>query len=806
MELIANRSSTLVTANKLEAHLARHARGWSVLILLLMFSLALTSMVQKAPTFDEQGFILRGLAYLRGYRQIRVGHPLGLNALNAILLLDDSNVALPLDDPSWSGTSFHRPAELFLWEIGNDVRHVMFLARLPSIWLGMLLAAVAGRWAWHISGHRWPGILALLFVALDPNILAHTRLATTDLGLTAFSLLGGYTLWRFLKKPTWMRAIVAGIAMGLLQNTKFTAGLFVPLFALVILIGWVQMWRDQIRDKAANDSLFSVIPWRPLLLLLLLYPLAAILTLWTAYGFDIGVMPADLPMLSALSGKTLPLSHHLEQLLDIGGRLSVGTPSFLLGQYSDGGWWYYFPVAFLLKTPLPTLILVGWGTGALVYCIIRYHRQEACLSALDISALLVPALGYFTIALTTDINLGYRHILPVLPYLIVFAAATISKLRFEKDSNRSIIPATLLSFWLVIITLMIYPHFLSYFNLLAGGAQKGWHSLVDSNLDWGQDLDDLPGWMADNSVNEVWLSYFGEAHPEYYGIAYRGLDSFPPRLMNPQARPFFPADPAPGIYAISATNLQGVHFTYHEQFAWFREQNPIDSLGNSIYLYQVEPYGEAVSLLLSGVQIDEVLPDDFALLGSNDVNPRWIDLSQSLIIPRDLNTWLLSDSNGTTRAELVPYLEGAVGVDVASGEYVLARYEAPELPEDVLAEFSLDDGRILLHDVATTIDDNGKLTVVTVWEQFGAPRPLKFFVHLTEPGGNIISQWDGLGVEWEGLQEGDRLIQVHDLPLATDALPEEYVLFAGVYDPQTGRRWATENGLDAVELGLSEQP
>ena len=85
-----------------------------------MFGLALSSMAQKAPTFDEQGFIVRGLAYLRGHTQIRVGHPLGLNALNAALLAGDEAVNLPVDDPSWGGTSFHRPGELFLWEIGND--------------------------------------------------------------------------------------------------------------------------------------------------------------------------------------------------------------------------------------------------------------------------------------------------------------------------------------------------------------------------------------------------------------------------------------------------------------------------------------------------------------------------------------------------------------------------------------------------------------------------------------------------------------------------------------------------------------
>ncbi len=155
-------------------------------VLLLQFALALGSVTHNGPTMDEQGFIVRGLAYLRNeQRQIRVGHPLGLNALNSFLLVNDDTVHLPTQDPSWQGTSFHRPGELFLWEIGNDVPRIMFLARLPSVWLGLLLAAVVGRWAREMSRRRWAGVLALSLVALDPNFLAHSSLATTDLGLAA---------------------------------------------------------------------------------------------------------------------------------------------------------------------------------------------------------------------------------------------------------------------------------------------------------------------------------------------------------------------------------------------------------------------------------------------------------------------------------------------------------------------------------------------------------------------------------------------------------------------------------------------
>jgi len=459
----------------------------------------------------------------------------------------------------------------------------------------------------------------------------------------------------------------------------------------------------------------------------------------------------------------------------------------------------------LLKTPVPTLIFLGWGAIAFVYCLIRYRQRKTCLLALDAAALLVPAAGFFAIALTTDINLGYRHILPALPFAIVFSAGSISKVEIKKIANWPIIPASLLAVWLIIVTLLIYPDYLSYFNFLAGGPQNGWRSLVDSNLDWGQDLDDLPGWMIENNVDEVWLSYFGEARPEYYGISYQGLDSFPPRLMNPQTRPFFPTDPAPGIYAISATNLQGVHFTNHEQFSWFREQEPLDKLGHSIFLYQVPVRGEPVSLLLSGVQIDELLPQDFRSFGSNDVRPRWIDLSQSLVIPTDSPTWLLTNSGTTPHQAIAPYLEGMVVVEDNSPEYQLARYDVPELPEDILAEFNLDDGRVRMLETTSSIESKTDLIVTTIWEQVGKPRPLMIFIHVYGSDGQIVAQWDGLGAAWEGWRTGDGLIQVHEISLPEGLPSGTYQLVAGVYEPDTGRRWLSEQGLDYIELELLEQ-
>lgn len=776
------------------------AKLMAAVLLILMFGLAVTSMGQKAPTFDEQGFIVRGLAYWRGYKQIRVGHPLGLNLLNSGFLANDDGVSLPTDDPSWGETSFHRPAELFLWEIGNDVRHIMFLSRLPTIYLGLLLAALACCWVWRITGQKWLAIWALIFVAFDPNILAHTRLSTTDLGLAAFSLLAGYTLWRFLKRPSIRNLVWSGIAMGLLQNTKFTAALFIPLFAVVVTIWLIQVWISNWRSKSGSGSWLASVPWRLLLLLIFVYPIVALITLWVANGFDIGTLPADLALVPGLAGKTIPLANYFEQLLDIGGRMQVETPSFLLGQYSDSGWWYYFPIAFLLKTPLPTLILLLWGGIAFVYSLLKKHKGSGnALSIIDASALLVPALGYFAIALTTDINLGYRHILPVLSYLIVFAISAISPPKTRANEKKLTLPISFLAVWLFVSALMIYPDFLAYFNILAGGPEKGWQALVDSNLDWGQDIDDLAQWMNENDVDQVWLSYFGEGRPEYYGVSYQGLDSFPPRLMDPQTRPFFPFDPSPGIYAISATNLQGVHFANHDQFAWFREEAPLAKLGYSIFIYEVLAHGNPVDLLLSGVQLDEIDVEDFQKLGGNDIRPRWFDMSQALIIPVNSPAWLVTGKDIEINSHIKSFLKSVEIMESQSPDYQLVRYEPPALPDTNLAEFRLGEASFNLN-VADIFVEDDKLSAVTTWQKFGEPRPLKIFMHILDNEGHILAQWDGLGGSWQGLRDGDHLIQLHEISLPKNFDPLDFKVIAGVYDPETGERWMTDQNTDNIEL------
>jgi Dolichyl-phosphate-mannose-protein mannosyltransferase len=811
-------------------------RNWSVwrkglwletAVFLILFALALGSMRQTSPTFDEQGYITRGLGYLRGENKyMRVGHPLGLNALNAALLVSDETVQLPTDDPSWALTRFHRPAELFLWEIGNDVPHIMFLARLPTIWLGMLLLALIGRWVWELTHQRKAVWLAMALAAFDPNLLAHMRLATTDFGLTAASLLAGFLLWYFWQRPSWARAIYAGVAFGLLQNTKFTAGLFVPLFTIVIFLYsfhwiWTNKFKEKTRKNSASSALSAV--KNPLLMFIIAYPLAAFLTLWAAYGFQIGVMPPNLPTFPQLTGVTLPLSRHLEQLLDIGGRLQKSTPAFLAGNYSDTGWWYYFPVAFLLKTPLPTLILLLLALFSLAWLAIKRKMRDHWLS---IGALLIPPLGYFAIALTTEINLGYRHLLPTVPFLIVFIAATlfwlkeklISPQRHREKTLRplrlggSFFQALLVGAagWLIISTFWLYPSYLTFFNGLAGGPDGGWRYLVDSNLDWGQDLENLKVWMDENNVDQVWLSYFGEGRPSYYNINYIGLDSFPPRLMNPQTRPFYPDDPAPGIYAISATNLQGVQFANNAQFAWFREKTPLDKVGYSIFLYDVPPRGQPVDVLLAGVQLDEIAPADFAQFQTNQPVPRWLDVSQSFLQPAADGFWLVVSKNNPTLLPETAVSAGsmqAVSLQKISENEQYILYQAKfngERPQTGI-RFSQNDAKITFLDAQREPEiSSDTVQLTTGWRNDSGPVPLKIFIHLLDSSGQIVAQWDGLGAAWEGWRAGDILWQQHTLTLPAALPPGQYQLRAGLYQPETGSRWLTAAGADFIDIGVLE--
>jgi 4-amino-4-deoxy-L-arabinose transferase-like glycosyltransferase len=528
-----------------------HAPRYLALVLLMLsFGLALTSAIQKSPTMDEQNHIARGAAYLgTGDPRLSVEHPPLVNVLSALpahLLLD---LSLPLDG-WWEAGEWYHFADNFLWRANQDPDRIVFLARLPIIGLGLMLAALVFRWASARFG-PWGGLLAAAFCALDPNVLAHERLSTTDVGATFFVFLAAYAFWRMLRRPSASRILWAGLALGLAFAAKLSALLFGPILALAILLDAIPGGPGRIRRLLSRAGI------------VMMATLLALLVVWAAYRFQVGPLEEG-----GIPVPAPPYIRGIQAILDFA---SGGRPGYLLGQLNTEGWWYYFPVAFAVKTPLATL------AGLLIATLAMLRRPTR-----DDLFILFPPLLFFLISITARLNLGYRHLLPMLPFLAVHLARLV-RLRVSPY-----LPVALV-LWLALATARIYPHFLAYFNPVGGGPENGWRILADSNVDWGQDLKGLRAWMKREGVEQVRLSWFGSAYPEAYDIIYDplpgvGFGSYFELWSNP---PFTRDDPEPGIYVISANNLVGLALPDPDLYAWFRARPPDDHVGYSLLIYRV---------------------------------------------------------------------------------------------------------------------------------------------------------------------------------------------------------------------------
>ncbi len=264
-----------------------------------------------------------------------------------------------------------------------------------------------------------------------------------------------------------------------------------------------------------------------------------------------------------------------------------GRAAFLNGTYSADGFLAYFPTAFLVKTPLVILLLLPLSLVVLLW------RPDSRKTAVF---LLIPPIFYFLFSITSGLNIGYRHLLPMLPFLLVLISGLAEGRRQKAENENSsfiLHPSSFLWLGIAILictTLWIHPHYLSYFNVLAGGPNGGRDILVDSNVDWGQDLLRLRQWQVENGVDKLKLGYFGTADPAFYGLEYEPLPGFPREEFyatlwaNP---PFNPTAPEPGVYAISASSLWESHTESKTVYPWFRNREPDEQIGYSILIYKV---------------------------------------------------------------------------------------------------------------------------------------------------------------------------------------------------------------------------
>ena len=466
---------------------------------------------------------------------------------------------------------------------------ILLRARIPLVLISVGLGALVFLWARSLYG-PWGGIISLTAYVFSPTILAHTGLVTTDLAGAAGFLLALRLFWGACRNPSQPRLLLLGASLGLGVLCKFSAILVIP--ALVIFAAW-SLLRTRMGSKVHELAIHRLFPWggagkKATLLALAVVVASAGIVAWAGYGFEMAPLSRSAslpsnkklafailasPVLSkvyyfAAEKAPLPMPSLIRGLDRVRKHNRHGHHAFFMGQRSREGWWTYFPVAFALKTSLPLLGLLGL---ALATCWAGRSKEPGAESLL-----LIGAAVFFLFAMGSRINIGIRHVLPVYPILclLVGRLATVSFLR----PRPMVILLGLILGGHAVEAIRTSPDYLAYFQPLTGGPSAGYRQLVDSNLDWGQDLMALGRDLERKGQKDIWLAYFGPVKPSRYEISYRPLP---------------PGEEVQGMIAISATSLQlgvvghGVRSDVEDPFGWLRRHEPFDHVGHSILYYSI---------------------------------------------------------------------------------------------------------------------------------------------------------------------------------------------------------------------------
>ncbi len=753
-------------------------RYWHIILaalLLVGFSAqaALGSPLNSAA-FDEEYHLGTGYAYLRtGNPRLSTEHPPLVNVWNALPLVF-LNPQLPLDSLAWQTAHTDDFCDAFLWQANPELAvRMILLGRLPIIALGVLLGAVVFRWTRDLFGIK-AALLALTLYTFDPNLIAHSRLSSTDLGLALAMTVAMWRLWAWLEKPAGWNLVWVGVAAGAAMTTKFTGLLLAPIGVMVVLLHPVG---SQARAQTILRRLIA----------LGLAGLGALIVTWAVYGFEIR--------------NGLPAATYWRGLGKIYAEYSQGYPTFLFGQVSRTGWWYYFPVTFALKTPLPVLILFIAGLGL-------SFRQGAWRCA---SAVLIPPTLSMIAAMFSPLAIGYRHILPILPFVIAIAGNTANTSPKSFHHLVTLSPCHLvlaLLAWHVSSAAFIYPHHLSYFNELAGGPGNAHNILVDSNLDWGQDLVALKTWMDKNRIERVNLAYFGTTFPEAYGVRYWPLPGFLRFIIGPEVDSFNPYTPEPGWYAVSATSLRlGLLYRAPDLLAYFRAKTPVARAGYSILLYKVEypPETPIDRAVIIGASTFAVSPQTLGVRPGHRLIAKWADNPNVFIFAmngparyiapdplpfdRDLRRAFRSAAQREGDAWIVdarPLVESRLAEWQANRPLWWLDHRPLDWPVNFEDRLAL----IGYRAESSTVAPGDALDLTTYWRVVGElVPPVAFFAHFTDDQPHIVGQYDGWGTAIRGLEIGDVIVQHVQVPVGSNVSPGPYHLELGVYSPDSMRRW-----------------
>jgi hypothetical protein len=552
-------------------------------LLIIFFLLSNNSSRQESATNDEFRHLSTGVHYWQSndYSFDSATPPLWKMAMALPAYLGGAHTVRFRGVPDiFKGSEPWFVATDFMRDNAAVYTRYLQSARLVNI----LAAAFCLVFMYHRTRKLFTPAAALFgtsFLALSPTFLAHSHYATTDIIATLTMMMLVFMLIDYLHQPGFGRLAVASLFFAIALLCKFSALLVAPLLLFVPLM--VALKQIERGSRLWQRLLPAVLSLAKSLLLVLI---TVLLTVNVFYGFrgtgtSLRQMNLDSKSLSALgqsSAGTLPVP--LPKVFVEGFDKQKADsdyaefPSYFMGQWSVEGFRSYYLAAFCMKESIPFILLIITSLLLLV----RNKGQSLARGEL-LLLLYVPLTLLFVLSFLNRLNVGVRYLLPAYPFLCISIARLYEVARGWCTARLVLQLLFVLHFASL---LRITPHYTSYFNELAGGAADGYRYLIDSNIDWGQDLPSLKKYMMENGIQKVQLAYFGHSLPEFYGIDYEPL-SMPAK---------------PGYAAISVSLLQGHPYllTYldqpriaeADQFRVMRDLQPVGRAGYSILIYLIE--------------------------------------------------------------------------------------------------------------------------------------------------------------------------------------------------------------------------
>lgn len=541
------------------------------ILLLAQFISQIFLAKYDSQTTDEGVHLSAGYTYItRADFRFNPEHPILVKILAALpLLVIKPN--LPQDAKYWDraanfihdnwqeSRSF---GEEMLYFFGNNAQKLLFWGRLPIIFLTLILGIVIFLISYKFFNSS-TGLVAVILYVTNPTINANGHLITTDIAVTLGYVITIYILWVFFQKPNWKNTIFLGLALGFAALTKYTSVILIPII-IVLFIYQAILYKEKTKiifAKFVKIILAFIITW---------------MIICSCYLFKLDFAPKiESPNQTFLAPAYINLTKqsyinfyntfecflvprdYFKGMHILVLHAQGGHNSFLLGKTSSRGWWYYFPVLFLAKNPIPTLIIIFLSLHFFVFSRKRNSK----------SIFLVLAAGtYFAFAMESRADLGIRHLLPIFPLLFIIAGQIV-KIK-SKFFSYFVWILLILS---IVESIIIFPNYISYYNQIVGGTDNGYKIARDSNLEWGEDLKLIKMYMDQKNIQSPFVEYMWDSKSalDYYKINYQN-----PQLLD--------KDNPHGYLIINATSL------HNPNYLWLAKYQPIDRVSPGVFVYKFD--------------------------------------------------------------------------------------------------------------------------------------------------------------------------------------------------------------------------